>query len=92
MIERTVTIRNKLGLHARPAALFVQTAARFKSHIRIVKNGNEIDGKSIMGIMTLAASAGSQLKLSAEGEDEMDAITALEQLIVSGFGEECPGM
>ena len=88
MIEKTLTIQNKLGMHARPAALFVQTSARFKSRVKIVKNGQEIDGKSIMGIMTLAASAGSCLILTAEGEDEQETMAALEQLIISGFGEE----
>jgi phosphocarrier protein len=88
MQEKTVTIKNKLGLHARPAALMVQTASRFKSKVKILKDEQEVDGKSIMGLMTLAASAGSGLRLVVDGDDEAQALAALEQLVNSGFGEE----
>ncbi len=88
MQERVVNIKNKLGLHARPAALLVQTAAKYKSRIKIFKDDQEVDGKSIMGIMTLAAASGSSLRLLADGNDEIDALNALVQLFESGFGEE----
>jgi len=88
MQEKTFKIKNKLGLHARPAAQMVQTAAKFKSKIKIVKDSHEVDGKSIMGLMTLAACAGSDLKIVAEGVDEAEAINALGALVENGFGEE----
>lgn len=88
MQEKTLTIRNKLGLHARPAAMLVQTASRFKSKIKIFKEDQEVDGKSIMGLMTLAAAAGSTLRIVSEGEDEAQASEAIAQLVESGFGEE----
>ena len=87
MIEKQLVIKNKFGLHARPAAVMVQTAAKFKSKIKIIKDSQEVDGKSIMGLMTLAASAGSTITLVADGEDESQALQSLEQLIESGFGE-----
>jgi phosphocarrier protein len=87
MIEKQLTIKNKFGLHARPAAVMVQTAAKFKSKIKIIKDSQEVDGKSIMGLMTLAASAGSTITLVADGEDEAQALQSLEQLIEGGFGE-----
>jgi len=88
MIEQTVTIRNKMGLHARPAALLVQTASRFKSKIKIFRGDQEVDGKSIMGLMTLAASSGSALRIVADGEDENEAIAAIAKIVENGFGEE----
>jgi phosphocarrier protein HPr len=87
MLEKKLIIKNKFGLHARPAAVMVQTASRFKSKIKIVKDSHEVDGKSIMGLMTLAANAGSTITLLADGDDEIQALLALEQLIESGFGE-----
>ena len=87
MIEKQMVIKNKFGLHARPAAVLVQTASKFKSKIKIIKDSQEVDGKSIMGLMTLAASAGSTITLVADGEDEAKALQALEQLIEGGFGE-----
>ncbi|MCK9582989.1 MAG: HPr family phosphocarrier protein [Endomicrobiales bacterium] len=87
MIEKIVTIKNKLGLHARPAALFVQTAAKFSSQIKIIKDGQEVDGKSIMGLMTLAAAFNTQLKLLANGSDENEAINELVGIFENGFGE-----
>lgn len=87
MVEKTVTIKNKLGLHARAAVKFVNTANRFISHIKIVKDGNEIDGKSILGILTLAATQGSQIILQVSGKDEEAAMNALMELINNRFGE-----
>jgi len=88
MQEKTFVIKNKLGLHARPAAVMVQTAAKFKSRVKIIKDGQEVDGKSIMGLMTLAACAGSSVTIAAEGPDEVEALKALSELVESGFGEE----
>jgi phosphocarrier protein len=85
--SRTVTVTNPLGLHARAAAKFVNVAARFQSHIRVARDARVMDGKSIMGILLLAASRGSALVISAEGQDEADAVDALSQLVESGFGE-----
>ena len=72
MIERELAIRNRLGLHARAAAKFVQTASRFKSAVKVRKNGEEVDGKSILGILLLAASQGTRIVVSVSGEDEAD--------------------
>jgi phosphocarrier protein HPr len=88
MIERPITIKNKLGLHARAAVKFVNTANRFAADVRIVKDGNEIDGKSILGILTLAATQGSDIALKVDGLDEADAWEALAELINSRFGEK----
>lgn len=88
MQEMTLTIKNKLGLHARPAAALVQTAARFKAKIRIIKDDQEVDGKSIMGIMTLAAGYGVTLGFIIDGEDEVPAAAAVRELIERRFGEE----
>lgn len=85
MQEVTVVITNELGLHARPAAMFVQTASKFKADILVEKEGRQVDGKSILGIMTLAAKKGSQIKLSAEGSEAGEALTALEALVNRGF-------
>ncbi len=87
MLQKDVIIKNKFGLHARPAAVFVQTASKFKSKIKILKDSQEVDGKSIMGIMTLAANAGSTITLVADGEDESQALEVLDKLIEGGFGE-----
>jgi len=81
-------IGNKLGLHARPAALFVQTAARYKSDVFLARDEHEVNGKSIMGVMMLAAEKGSQLTLTVKGEDEADALKALLELITHNFYEE----
>lgn len=87
MTERQATIVNPLGLHARPAAQFVKLAASFRSHIEIVKDGDPINGKSIMGVMMLSAEQGSLLVIRAEGEDEAAAVEALAALVAGGFGE-----
>ena len=80
-------IQNRLGLHARPAALFVQMANRFKSEIEVSKGRTKVNGKSIMGIMTLAAGRGSQISIKAKGPDAAKAISSLTKLIRSNFGE-----
>jgi phosphocarrier protein HPr len=87
MVERTVQIVNRNGLHARPAAEIVKTSAGFQSEITIVKEGMEVNGKSIMGVMMLAAECGSTLVLRAEGADAAAAVEALATLIANRFGE-----
>lgn len=88
MIEKTITIKNKLGLHARPAALFVQTSSRFNSTVTVVKDGQNVDGKSIMGLMMLAAGLGTDLRVLAHGADENEVLAALEELSNRKFDEE----
>lgn len=88
MTTREVTIPNRLGLHARAAAKFVQAATRFRSRILVRRESRTMDGKSIMGVLLLAAARGSTITISAEGPDEADAVTALVTLVESGFGEE----
>jgi phosphocarrier protein len=87
VIQREVEIKNKLGLHARAAAKLVHTAARFRSEIKIRKGEEEVDGKSILGILLLAAGRGSTILLKAEGDDERDALDAIEKLIDGKFDE-----
>ncbi len=87
MVERTVQIVNKNGLHARPAAEIVKVSARFQSEITLMKDGMEVNGKSIMGVMMLAAECGASLVLRAEGSDAEPAVEALAQLIANKFGE-----
>ncbi len=88
MIERTLRIKNRLGLHARAAVKFVNTANRFVADIRIVKDGSAIDGKSILGILTLAATQGSNIVIRLDGVDESAAAQALADLIDGRFGEK----
>jgi phosphocarrier protein len=88
LIERAAPIVNSLGLHARPAAEFVKVANRFQSHILVRKDDLEVNGKSIMGMMMLAAECGSALLIRAEGEDAEQAVEALLALVASGFGED----
>jgi len=88
MLKKEFLIINKLGLHARASALFVKTASRFTSEVRLAKEGVEVNGKSIMGIMMLAASKGTTILLSVEGADEAEALQAIGDLITNGFGEE----
>jgi phosphocarrier protein HPr len=88
LIQREVRIVNRLGLHARAAARFVHTANRFRSRITVARDGRSMDGKSILGILLLAASQGTRLLVSAEGEDEAPAVEALATLVDEGFGEE----
>ena len=87
MVEREVEIKNKLGLHARAAAKLVHIAARYKCDIKIRKGDEEVDGKSILGILLLAAGRGSVVTLKADGEDERDALEAVENLIDAKFDE-----
>jgi phosphocarrier protein HPr len=88
MIEREAKIVNQLGLHARPAAKIVKIASEFKAEIEIVKDGTPVNGKSIMGVMMLAAECGSAIVLRASGPDEAAAVDALVALVATGFGEE----
>ena len=85
--EKTFTIVNTLGLHARAAAQLVQAANRFQSEVLIVKDGASVNGKSIMGVLTLAAARGSEITVSCEGADAEPALATLAKLIESGFGE-----
>ena len=88
MVEKKLILKNKLGLHARAAAKLVQVAEQFKSDIKIMKDNVEADGKSILGVLLLAAPVGSELLFRIDGEDEQQAIEAIEQLIEDKFGEE----
>lgn len=88
MTQQTVTIVNKLGMHARPSAMFVTEATRFEAEVYVSKDGTKVNGKSIMGVMMLAAEKGSELLLEVNGPDEEAALAALVKVIASGFGEE----
>ena len=87
MMSRAVVITNSLGLHARAAARFVHTAGAFQSRVRVAKGAREMDGKSIMGLLLLAAAQGSTVTITADGVDEIDALTALTSLVERGFDE-----
>ncbi len=87
MIQRKLKIINKLGLHARAASKFVELASGFISHVEVIKDDKKVNGKSIMGIMMLAAARGAELTLTADGEDETEAVAALGALIQNRFGE-----
>jgi len=88
MLEQEFSIVNKLGLHARASALLVKTAIRFTSDIKIIREDVEVNGKSIMGIMMLAAAKGSIIRLKVRGDDEAEAMSTLGELIKNGFGED----
>jgi phosphocarrier protein HPr len=88
MVIRSVEVTNALGLHARAAARFVHLATRFNSQIRVSRDSKVMDGKSIMGILLLAAARGTRLTITADGPDETTAVDSLVQLVESGFGEE----
>ncbi|TCK17551.1 phosphocarrier protein [Thiogranum longum] len=88
MLDKNITIVNKLGLHARAAAKLVTLASSFASDIKLARNGQEVNGKSIMGVMMLAASKGTEIRLIADGDDEHEAIRKLTELIENRFGEE----
>ena len=88
MIRRSLQIRNRLGLHARAAARFVHTASRFRARVTAGRDGRVMDGKSILGILLLAASQGTAIEVTAEGPDEDQAMDALATLVEGGFGEE----
>jgi phosphocarrier protein len=87
-VERTIPIVNKLGLHARAAAKLVTLASKFEADVRIRKDGREVSGKSIMGVMMLAAAKGSEITLVAEGSDAAQALDELTRLVADRFGEE----
>jgi phosphocarrier protein HPr len=86
--SRSVTVVNQLGMHARAAAKFVHLAAKFQSQVRVARDAREMDGKSIMGLLLLAAARGTTIRISAEGGDEADAVAALADLVQTGFGED----
>jgi phosphocarrier protein len=88
MMTSDVTIRNRLGLHARAAAKFVHLATRYRSQVRVARDGRVMDGKSIMGILLLSAARGTTITITADGPDEHEAMRALCDLVNSGFGEE----
>ncbi len=88
MAERRIHINNKLGLHARASAKLVSTAGGFSSEITLIKDSVEVNGKSIMGIMMLAACKGTELLLRAEGSDAEEALNAIEKLVKERFGED----
>ena len=87
MTSKNVTVVNQLGMHARAAAKFVHLAAKFQSHVRVARDTREMDGKSIMGLLLLAAARGTTIRISAEGGDEAEAVAALAELVETGFGE-----
>ena len=87
MITKKLTILNKLGIHARPAAQFVRVASRFACDVTVEKDDESVDGKSIMGLMMLAVGCGAVIEVSTDGEDEEQAMAALEELVGSKFGE-----
>ena len=87
MVKRTVTISNRLGLHARASAKLTQTASRFQSGIWLARNGRRVNAKSIMGVMMLAAARGAAVELEADGPDEEAAVEAIERLFNDKFGE-----
>ena len=88
MVQKIIQIENKLGLHARPALLFVNTASKFKADVYLGRDDHEVNGKSIMGVMMLAAEMGSKLTITVKGDDEKEAIKALIELIKNKFNEE----
>jgi phosphocarrier protein HPr len=91
MTTESVRVVNELGMHARAAAKFVHVATRYEARVRVARDTREMDGKSIMGILLLAAARGSTITISAEGTDESDAVRALVALVQSGFGEDLCG-
>ncbi len=87
-VRKEMTVLNKLGIHARPAALFVKTANRFACSVMVEKDGETVNGKSIMGLMMLAAGPGTTLRVLCEGQDAAQAVQELDQLIRQKFGED----
>lgn len=90
MQQRIFLIKNKLGLHARPAALFVQVVSKFNGKVQVIKNGEQVDGKSIMGLLTLAAEYGSKIRVIVDGvqDKENEILDKISELIENKFGEE----
>ena len=91
MTSQAVTVVNQLGMHARAAAKFVHLATRFQARISVACGARQMDGKSIMGILLLAAARGSTITITADGSDELDAVAALVALVETGFGEDACG-
>ena len=87
MIRRALRIQNPLGLHARAAARFVHTAGRYRSRVSALRGGKRMDGKSILGMLLLGASQGTEIEVEVDGPDEVEALEALEALVADGFGE-----
>jgi len=87
VIRREVVIRNRLGLHARAAVKFVQLASKFRSEIKVIKEGNDVNGKSIMGLLTLVAAFGMEIVIAADGPDAAEAVAVLGALVDGGFDE-----
>lgn len=88
MITKKITVLNKLGIHARPAAQFVRVASRFQADVTVEKDDERVDGKSIMGLMMLAVGCGAEISVTADGADEAEALAAIEELIAGKFGED----
>jgi phosphocarrier protein HPr len=88
LIRRRLIIRNRLGMHARAAARFVHAASAFRSRVTVSRGDKSMDGKSILGLLLLAAALGAEIEVAADGPDEAAAVEALERLVESGFGEE----
>jgi phosphocarrier protein HPr len=86
-VTKVFTVKNKLGLHARVAAVFVRLSSKYESEIQLVKDSYEVNGKSILGVLSLAATMGSEIEVTTRGEDAEAAIHGIEELIESGFGE-----
>jgi phosphocarrier protein HPr len=86
-LRRTAKIRNRLGLHARAAVKFVQLASKFRSEVKVIKDSNDVNGKSIMGLLTLVAAYGMEIVIAAEGPDAAEAVAALGALVDGGFDE-----
>jgi phosphocarrier protein len=92
LTSQSVVVVNELGMHARAAAKFVHIATRYQARVRVARDAREMDGKSIMGILLLAAARGSTISITAEGADESEAVAALVALVRSGFGEDVCGV
>lgn len=88
MLEKVLTVKNRLGLHARPAALFAQTTSRYQAAVKVCKDDLEVNGKSVMGLMMLAAEQGSKLRILVEGTDEAQALADIETLVNRKFDED----
>lgn len=88
MVERSIVVKNETGLHARPAALFVEAAGKFESAVRLLKEGREVDGKSLIGLLSLGVNRGAVVTIRATGEDAAEAVATLATLVESGLGEK----
>ncbi len=88
MLSQRITVKNRSGIHARPASLFINTASSFKSNITVIKNGKSGNAKSLLSLLALGINKDSEILIGAEGEDEKEAVSALTQLVESKFGEE----